>query len=97
MVYSLSSKNKVAVGHTSEIVLRDVTFEVNEKGRQRVLREQKKYVYAYVCGYVCQFPQDKKFVQFYYNPYFIELETGLKHMVLDYANLSNGQVYATLY
>ena len=56
----------LVVGHVSEIVLRDVTFEVNENGRQRVLREQKKYVHAYVCGYVCQFPQDKEFMQLYY-------------------------------
>lgn len=49
--WSIKQGRKV-VAHADEIFLRDPYFEVNEAGRQRVLRERKKYVHAYVCGHL---------------------------------------------
>lgn len=37
-------------GYASEILLKDVAFEVSESGRQRVLRDKKKNVHAGVEG-----------------------------------------------
>ena len=42
----------LVVAHVYTIDLSDVTFKVNESGRQRVLREKKKNVHAFVCGHV---------------------------------------------
>lgn len=36
--------------HTDELALQDCTFVVSESGRQRVLREQRKNVHAFVEG-----------------------------------------------
>lgn len=58
------------IGHTNNITLKDVRFKVNEAGRQRVLKEKRKNVHAYVEGYVshdsfdCKSPMRVK-----YNPY----------------------------
>lgn len=40
------------VAHVTELTLADVTFEVSETGRQRVIQEQRKNVHAYVHGTV---------------------------------------------
>jgi hypothetical protein len=42
-------KGKV-VCHTEGLTLSNVTFKVNEAGRQRVLREKRKNVHAFVIG-----------------------------------------------
>lgn len=51
----LSVQEKTAKGwrvwlHTNKITLENVTFKVSEAGRQRVLRERKKNVHAFVEG-----------------------------------------------
>jgi hypothetical protein len=51
-----SVKQGVVRFHTKCIFLTEVDFLVNENGRQRVLREQKKYVHAYVQGFICDRP-----------------------------------------
>jgi hypothetical protein len=43
-------KDGLVNGYAQYVELTDVTFEVNEKGRQRVLQERRKNVHAYVCG-----------------------------------------------
>ena len=40
------------IAHVEMITLGNVTFKVNEAGRQRVLRERKKNVHAFVQGTV---------------------------------------------
>lgn len=40
----------LVVAHVHTIDLIDVTFKVNESGRQRVIRDKKKNVHAFVCG-----------------------------------------------
>ena len=52
--YSIVSLEKENYGkvikHENCVPLFDAQFKVSEKGRQRVLREQKKNVHAYVVG-----------------------------------------------
>lgn len=53
-VYSIKSltgltRNRV-VGHAKGILLQNVEFVVNEKGRQRVLKEKRKNVHAGIVG-----------------------------------------------
>jgi hypothetical protein len=38
------------IGHAREVLLDSVTFKVREGGRQRVIREQRKNVHAFVRG-----------------------------------------------
>ena len=40
------------IGHAKELVLNDCTFVVYEAGRQRVLREKRKNVHAFVEGFL---------------------------------------------
>mgnify|MGYP001304335971 FL=1 len=70
------------VGHTDSIQVRNPQYVVSQKGNERVRREQKKNVHAFVRGYVVDglpiFPDKQKFVS--YNPYknnsFVERGTG---------------------
>lgn len=63
-----SVKQGVVRFHTSEIVLTNAKFVVNETGRERVLREKKKNVHAYVIGYIYP-PVPFIGEEVYYNPY----------------------------
>ena len=63
-----SVKQGIVRFHTSEIVLTNARFVVNEVGRQRVLREQRKNVHAYVVGYIYP-PVSFIGEEVYYNPY----------------------------
>lgn len=63
-----SVKQGIVRFHTSEIVLTNARFVVNEVGRQRVLREQRKNVHAYVVGYIYP-PISFTGEEVYYNPY----------------------------
>lgn len=63
----------VVIGHATHVNLNQVSFKVNEKIRQRVLREKKKYVHAFVLGRVvnfdpCPMPSNDA-LQVAYNPY----------------------------
>jgi len=50
-VYSIKDKGSGrVVGHSDRVVLRDARFLVSEAGRQRVLRERRKNVHAYIEG-----------------------------------------------
>lgn len=44
------AKSRRLIGHASQVALSHVTFKVYEAGRQRVLRERKKNVHAFVIG-----------------------------------------------
>lgn len=49
--HCLSVRHKgLVVNHTQEIALENVKFVVSQAGRQRVLREQRKCVHAFVRG-----------------------------------------------
>jgi hypothetical protein len=63
-------QNGLVVGHTDSIELRDVTFKVSEAGRQRVLKERKKNVHAFVTGYLYDGKEERNYdISIVYNPY----------------------------
>lgn len=60
-------------GYENTLTLQNVTFRVSEAGRQRVLRERKKNVHAYVVGTLmgsrgCWEP-GPEWIRISYNPY----------------------------
>lgn len=67
--FSVKQGSKV-VFHAKVIDLKNVTFRVNEKARQRVIAKRRKEVHAYVDGFLCEpdFSIDNP-REVYYNPY----------------------------
>ena len=59
------------VEHTKEIFLRNATFKVSEAGRQRVLKEKRKNVHAFILGERYPFVRKAFFFSYdvSYNPY----------------------------
>lgn len=47
--FSIQQNGRV-VGYRNSVCLKNCTFKVSEAGRQRVLREKRKNVHAYVVG-----------------------------------------------
>lgn len=81
--------------YADEVSLRDVTFHVSEAGRQRVIREGRKNVHAYVIGTLTDaLPACE--VDVTYNPYkykgFVDAVTLQPVACVDYARLTNRQV-----
>ena len=71
--------------HADNVVVKNATFKVSEAGRQRVIREKKKSVHAFVVGYVINAREtdhvdDSHWANMTYNPYktagFTKRETG---------------------
>lgn len=69
-VYSLK-QGSLVVAHSSDLFLVNCSFKVNTKGVERIRKNKRKEVVAFVCGYVGQLnffgKSDKKVVKF--NPY----------------------------
>lgn len=57
------------VKHVDSIVLESVEFRVQKQGRERVLRDQKKNVHAFVVGVEKDKLSNKYRIQVAYNPY----------------------------
>ncbi|KZR57519.1 hypothetical protein [Pseudobacillus badius] len=61
------------VGHSPSLLLSEVEFVVNQSGRKRVLREQRKNVHAYVVGALCESVTSEEVKQYEecinYSPY----------------------------
>lgn len=80
--WSIRHKGKVLF-HAANLMLSDCTLKVSEKGRQRVLREGKKYVHAGVegCLSVDASPQGDGVRVIGYNPRkggtFFEYDSGM--------------------
>ena len=61
--------------HCNYICLKNVTFQVSERGRQRVIRNQRKNVHAFIVGYIVLEPAkipysvDTPWDKVTYNPY----------------------------
>lgn len=65
--FSLQQKGLV-VGYRDTVCLKNCVFKVSEAGRQRVLRQKRKNVHAYVIG---ELVEDSNFIgeEVTYNPY----------------------------
>jgi hypothetical protein len=66
--YSIQQDGLV-VAHADQVELRDVDFKVSETGRQRVLKERRKNVHAFVVGFVDDALTRYWDVKIVYNPY----------------------------
>lgn len=82
--------------HLNKIYLVDVRFRVSEVGRQRVLKNKRKNVHAYICGTVTDFlPDYGDFYSARYNPYELEkFQCQNKNIdKADYAILNGRQLF----
>lgn len=74
------------IDHVHVIALVDVSFKVSQAGRDRVLREKRKNVHAFVVGTVATFPIALQGRKVSYNPYrgdtFIENHNGYTYPIL---------------
>ncbi len=93
--YSIKSlkENKV-VNYSNDMIMKNVKFVVNQKGRTRVLRENRKNVHAYIMGeIVCYNTNHRVFggEKVFYNPYKhigFTLENGNTIMSAEYVYLN---------
>jgi hypothetical protein len=65
-------KGNLVHGKANELVLKEVTFKVNEKRRQKVVEEGRKNVHAKVHGKITSEPIVGNLREAAYNPYFFK-------------------------
>jgi hypothetical protein len=66
-------KTRKVIGYSDNIRLEDAKFVVSKSGRQRVLREGKKYVHAFVVGeLVDTWNLTESFEEVRYNPHIFD-------------------------
>lgn len=96
------AKTRKVIGYKDRIVVQHVQFIVSESGRQRVLRERRKNVHAYVRGVFENKLQNIRFNDYnfrgaYYNPYsaatFVDVETKEPIAYAELAICENGKVF----
>ena len=84
--------------HTEEVRLWDCAFQVNAKGRQKVLDEQRKNVHAGIKGYIDNDQQVPSGVEVTYNPYkydsFVDKATELPIYSSQFTTLTKNKVVA---
>lgn len=93
----MDSKTRRVIAHSPQVFLKEVKFKVSEAGRQRVIKEKRKNVHAFVVGYLAEKPADLSLTKMVtYNPYkaahFVEKETGKPMYEAEEALLENRQV-----
>jgi hypothetical protein len=60
----------LVVGHVNAVLLENVTFKVSQPGRERVIKNKRKNVHAYVYGTLVEIDtEDVMQVAVKYNPY----------------------------
>lgn len=63
------ARTRRVIGHASELLLSRCTMKVSEAGRQRVLREKRKNVHAYIEGFLETMRPTATWEPIGYNPY----------------------------
>lgn len=100
------AKTGLVLGHTSELSLHVCMFIVSESGRQRVLKEKKENIHAYVIGYYhCDKAVFTDGVVITYNPHkdshFTTLESnrGAYVRIADQTSMvaENSKIYGKMY
>lgn len=73
-VQAMVGKSWKVIRHAQTVSLVDVTFKVSEKGRQRVIKNKRKNVHAYICGTLVEdMPKQDEWMDLItYNPYKLE-------------------------
>lgn len=93
-------RTRKVFAHQHHVILKDATFRVSQAGRERVLRERRKNVHAYVTGTLLKsefgFP-DLEPREAYYNPYktktFTDKETNEPVDRASMVMLAPGKIY----
>jgi len=92
-VVAMEGENKGRViEHVNEVELAKPVFRVQQAGRRRVLKENKKNVHAYVAGYTCSLKDSVKMDgEATYNPYkystFVDRKDGSPIRSSEYCRL----------
>jgi len=94
-VYSVQDrKTGLVIAHVDTLSLKDVKYNVREGGRQKVLKEKRKNVHAFIEGTICC-PVELSTGEFFgvtYNPYkydsFVDRVDQKKVFNSDFAHLS---------
>jgi hypothetical protein len=98
-------KTGLVIDRAEQVILKDVTFHVSQKGRARVLKEKRKNVHAGVKGTrMKRLPQVHGWTRAEYNPYkaghfrlsFGTLTTSFGLMAARYAKLTRNGLYVLL-
>lgn len=95
-------KPKRLLGHTNKINLKRVDFKVSQAGQERVRKQRRKNVHAFVVGKVCRtFPEPRHgFEELTYNPYthrgFTD-KTGIVRTYDDYAKVIGNKVFVPVH
>lgn len=84
------------ISHTDTIDLKNCRYRVQKAGRERVIREKRKNVHAYIVGYMTNidddFAKDNMTKEITYNPYksayFVNKNDNLAVHNSDYCRLS---------
>jgi hypothetical protein len=64
------NRSWIVAGHVNSILLSDVTFNVSQAGRERVIKNKRKNVHAFVYGTLVEIETGDTFpVAVKYNPY----------------------------
>jgi hypothetical protein len=92
------AKTERVLGYVDEIALTDCEFRVRQGGREKVIREKKKNVHAFVIGNFAGFePIEEITDEVYYNPYktkqFIIKGLGTELLRYKHAYLKDGRVF----
>lgn len=96
--FSVQQKGLVVL-HLDMVVMNDAEFRVNETGRQRVLKEKRKNVHAFVNGSLSFSTEDvdSSYREAAYNPYlydsFVDKETGQRINKADKVILRDKKIF----
>ena len=76
VTYSVrDKKTRLVMGYVTHIALKDVTFHVNESGRQRVIATKRKNVHAFIEGTIDErgiLESTNGMSQITYNPFLMD-------------------------
>ena len=76
--YNPEKKGWRVISHPFQVKLQDVKFVVNEGGRQRVLKEKRKNVHAWIEGNLISYETSRFINEAKYNPYKYDFWTDPK-------------------
>ena len=83
-------KKWLVVGHVESILLYDAEFNVSEAGRQRVIKEKRKNVHAFVYGELADIDTDVVLpTKAMYNPYKYQTFVTESYGRIDTANCAS--------
>ena len=97
------AKTKRVIAYGNHVKLSNVRMNVQKSGREKVRREKRKHIHAFITGIYegnDQIDINKSWELIYYNPYttetFIKIATGEPTFNANRAYLSNGKCFVQI-